>query len=74
MLGEVNFKSNGGSLFDCDLVQPVTGFCRHRDSPTVNPSPVAARIFEAIGDQIAHTLLAHVGKVHRRTGRVLGIG
>jgi hypothetical protein len=35
---------------------------------------VAAGVIEAIGDKVMHALLAHVGEVHRRAGRVFEVG
>jgi hypothetical protein len=38
----------------------------------VDHRPVPAGVIEATGDQTAHALPAHVGKVHRRAGTCLG--
>jgi hypothetical protein len=43
------------------------GILRHIDQCLV-----PARIVVAIGDQVMHTLLAHIGERHRRAGWVLG--
>jgi hypothetical protein len=45
----------------------VTGIARHVDDRFV-----AARVVEAIGDEVMHALPAHVGEVHRRAGRMVG--
>jgi hypothetical protein len=43
----------------------VIGVARH-----VNDSLVPIRVVEAIGDQVMHTLLAHIAQGHRWAGRV----
>ena len=45
--------------------QRITGIARHVDHRLV-----ATGVIEAIGNQAAHTLAAHVGEVHRRAERV----
>ena len=43
------------------------------DSSTVDQRLVPAGVVQAIGDQVMHAKPTHIGEVHRRAGRVLGV-
>jgi hypothetical protein len=65
-------------MIGVDGPRAVRGFCLgHRvpDHPgrrSRHGVTVPARIVQTERDQAMHSLLAHVGKIHRRAGRVLG--